>query len=500
MGYLAITIWTIIIGFLLLCLLFLLGVAFEFLLPSKYDHDRDLAEAKEALKDLHEIRADRRTRPVIIQILVLGDIGRSPRMQYHARSIAKHGGIVYLVGYLESPLHPNLVGNPRVILCPLTPFPGVFRSIPFMVAGPLKVIWQACTAGHALLYRTPACKFLLVQNPPTIPTLAVTMLVSVLRRTWTVIDWHNYGWSILAGTKGANHPFVKLAKAHESMAGASESLFHITVTEAMKKDLQRAPYNIPERLIFTLHDRPADLFQPTLLQPGEGTPEDEARAKKQFLERIPVLRHYAPGICDGSVKLIVSSTSWTPDEDFSLLLDALVTYAEDPDHPPTIAVITGKGPQKAHYEALISDLDHGGRLPGVTVLTLWLASLEDYGRLLACADLGVCLHKSSSGVDLPMKVVDMFGAGLPVVAYSGYESFGELVREGFNGCGFETSDELAATLLRLLGQGGGVHELARLKQGALEESRRRWDSEWDSVLGPNFGLTKRRAGRRAGGL
>lgn len=34
-----------------------------------------------------------------VQILVLGDLGRSPRMQYHAQSFLKHGAQVQLIGY-----------------------------------------------------------------------------------------------------------------------------------------------------------------------------------------------------------------------------------------------------------------------------------------------------------------------------------------------------------------------------------------------------------------
>ena len=44
---------------------------------------------------------DERSRgPPRYQVLVLGDIGRSPRMQYHALSMGKHGKVVDLVGYL----------------------------------------------------------------------------------------------------------------------------------------------------------------------------------------------------------------------------------------------------------------------------------------------------------------------------------------------------------------------------------------------------------------
>lgn len=42
------------------------------------------------------------------QVLVLGDIGRSPRMQYHALSIARGGGQVDIIGYCGNLCHSYL--------------------------------------------------------------------------------------------------------------------------------------------------------------------------------------------------------------------------------------------------------------------------------------------------------------------------------------------------------------------------------------------------------
>lgn len=244
----------------------------------------------------------------------------------------------------------------------------------------------------------------------------------------------------------------------------------------MAKQLKNQPYNVRSP-IFTLHDRPAAIFQPIA----------SSQARKEFLQRLPETSREAQNIMAGRTRLLVSSTSWTPDEDFNLLLEALCLYSTSPKSlPPILAIITGKGPQKQMYLDRTATLTKKGKLPNVTILSAWL-STEDYATLLACADLGVCLHMSSSGVDLPMKVVDMFGAGLPVVGYGEYESWGELVREGVNGRGFVKSQDLAAVLRELFGDSEGK-ELAILRKGAVQEGKRRWDEEWDSVAGRLLGL------------
>jgi beta-1,4-mannosyltransferase len=64
--------------------------------------------------------------------------------------------------------------------------------------------------------------------------------------------------------------------------------------------------------------------------------------------------------------------------------------------------------------------------------------IDDYPKIVAASDLGICLHYSSSGLDLPMKVVDMFSARLPCLAYN-YLCINELVEKDVNGDVFENS-------------------------------------------------------------
>ena len=306
------------------------------------------------------------------------------------------------------------------------------------------------------------------QNPPSIPTLLIAILVCFLRNTRLIVDWHNYGWSILAGTRGLKHPFVRISKIYEILLGRLGPTISFTVTNAMKEQLKSEPYNF--KRLLAVHDRPAAIFQPI----------SSKQARREFLDRLPETSRAADAIMEGKTRLLVSSTSWTPDEDFSILLEALCSYSTSAKSlPPILAIITGKGPEKEMYLDRINTLVASAKLKNVTISTAWLA-MEDYATLLACADLGVCLHMSSSGVDLPMKVVDMFGAGLPVVGYGNYASWSELVVDGVNGRSFKSSQGLALALENLFGEIGGI-ELAILRKGAIKEGSRRWDDEWDCV-------------------
>lgn len=401
-----------------------------------------------------------------VAVLALGDIGRSPRMQYHAASLSKAGFKVQIIGYKGTQPHKSLLEDQNIQYQFIPEVPDFLNRGPrwlFPFSGPLKVLHQFFFLFVILGYAIDPPAYMLVQNPPSIPTLVLAQFICYLRNTRLVIDWHNLGYSILALKMGQSHIMVSAYKLCERLFGR-HAYAHLTVTEAMKLFIEEK-FKVTG-IVTTLHDRPPVHFQSA-----------NSATRLDSLKSLPETKDFDAR----TDKLLVSSTSWTADEDFQILLDALQAYdAESSSKPRILAIITGKGPQKQYYMDLISKLS----MKSVTIRCAWL-SAEDYPRLLAAADLGVSLHTSSSGLDLPMKVVDMFGCALPVLAVR-FSCIHELVREGTNGRTFEDAEDLAQCLVGLFVDEEGIEHLESLKEGAKQESKRRWDDEWNSKAKPLF--------------
>lgn len=340
-------------------------------------------------------------------VLVLGDFGRSPRMQYHTLSIANTGRRVDVIAYSGAKPVDAVACNAAVRIWAVREPPALPKGLPrpmFLLYAPVKVLFQLVQLATLLLLAVPRPSHILVQNPPSIPTLQVVWFAALMRGSRFVVDWHNYGYSILALGVGKAHWLVKLAEWLERVFGAMATR-HLCVTRAMQRDL-RDNWGITAEV---LHDRPPPMFEPT-----------PRAARHELFSRLDGFRTPfgstavpAGGTLftgpDGALRpdrpaLIVSSTSWTPDEDFAILLHALDLIEARCNSggsrlPDVVCAITGKGPLRAHYEHEVARRGY----KHVRVVTLWLA-IEDYPRLLGAADIGVSLHTSSSGLDLPMKV------------------------------------------------------------------------------------------------
>nr|XP_022908371.1 chitobiosyldiphosphodolichol beta-mannosyltransferase [Onthophagus taurus] len=375
-----------------------------------------------------------------ICVVVLGDIGRSPRMQYHSESFAEQGDIVDIVCYRETLPKSTLIAQPLVSFHYLAPYPTLM--LPKFLNYVFKTLWQAINLLFVLLI-TRKPDIVLVQNPPAVPALLVCWVFSLICGAKYVIDWHNYAYSIMALNVGKNNVLVKVTKKIEEFIGRRAT--NLCVTKEMKKDLME---NWGIRAT-TLYDRPSDVFHSITLEEKHsllkklsskyeclGSPSEDETVISNLEDNKVILKENRPGI-------IISSTSWTEDEDFSILLKALINYEnhikEDniKQLPNLICIITGKGPLKSYYLNKINQLE----LKHIKIITPWLEA-EDYPKIIASADLGVSLHTSSSGLDLPMKVVDMFGCGIPVCAYD-FKSLYELVKHEENGFVFKDAEELS---------------------------------------------------------
>jgi beta-1,4-mannosyltransferase len=328
-----------------------------------------------------------------------------------------------------------------------------------------------------------------------------------------VIDWHNLGYTMFE-LPDPQTPFVrkamqlslrKVVKVYEhTMSSLADA--HLCVTGAMEGWLGEN-FGVHGKYLRVLYDKPPLLFCPTTVQEqhelfkrlnleeNEGISQWLSEMKQQqqsqlecnegtlFTQSITKNgKTSSVTLRDDRPALLVSSTSWTPDEDFSILLEALdklQILLDEAQHnnsnfQKVLVLVTGKGPQKAEYLPL---LDHFNKTHvSIKIYTLWLEAV-DYPKLLGCATLGISLHTSTSGLDLPMKVLDMFGCQVPVCAV-GFDCLSELVKDRVNGRIFQNADELSEQLLELL-DGYPINQGELQKYQTHIRGMTRWKENWE---------------------
>jgi beta-1,4-mannosyltransferase len=394
-------------------------------------------------------------------VIVLGDLGRSPRMQYHAASLAGAGSDVDLIGLEGADVIPAVRSNPCIAVHRLTDRAfagrsegGVRRFVYSSLARGIGQAWRL----FRVLMRIPKPDVMLVQNPPAFPTLFVTWVASRLRGARFVIDWHNLSHTIAAVKVGEHHRAVK-AIARSERRWAKRASAHLAVSSALADWLARH-YKVKAAV---LYDRPGSAFSRTAAD-AASTLWAKLANDHRLGARVP---------------LVVCPTSWTPDEDFDLLLEALErTERQLRIRTASLAVIlTGRGALRESFEARAARRG----FTAITLRTIWLDP-ADYPTLVGMADLGLCLHQSSSGLDLPMKLADLYGAGVPAAVYDYAPVLGEVMTAGQHGVTFRDPGDLANVLVTVATRSVTTDTLlGRSRIWLAGRSPERWDAEWDRV-------------------
>lgn len=370
-----------------------------------------------------------------VAVVVMGDIARSPRMLNHARELAANGFEPVLIGYRGREFEPP-AGARVAVLDGGRSAPRERSALLFAITGGLRMSRLFFALLGALLKEKPGA--ILVQNPPSFPTLAAAILAGKWLRAKVIIDWHNYGFSLLALRLGERHWLVRLARWYEFRAGRGSDA-HLCVSGAMRADL--LSHGIAAEV---LYDRPL------------------------------VLRPHSADAALSSRMVAVCPAGWTADEDIELLLAALRLLQDS----AITVYITGEGVKRKELEAELQAL----RASGVLVDTSFLPENE-YWNLIDRADLGLSLHRSSSGLDLAMKVVDLFSASVPVCALDYSGSIAEQIEEGVTGFLFHTAQDLAKLLTQIA---GAPETLAPMRRAVRERGCDLWHGEWARVALPEL--------------
>ena len=429
------------------------------------------------------------TNPFNVAVLVVGDLNRSPRMLNHCISLTDSFpqiNEVSLIGYNGGDIRSDISTNKKIkqyYICQgINKFLRKLPKFLFIFVALIKIITQIFSLSW-ILFRIPKFRFLILQNPPGIPSMLICWIICKIRGSKFIIDWHNYGYTIL---KVNNRPkfLVNLACRYEKYFGKKSDV-NFCVSQAEKRDLKKE-FGIDA---VCLPDRPVKgLFK--FLNESEAN----ELYKKYPNELSSLIDCHLPEKKDNKPIVMISSTSWTPDEDFSILLDSFIKTEEmilesiedkgqknlmnvDKEKiKKVLFLITGRGPLRDSFMKKVSE----AKLKYFDVKSIWLES-DDYPKLLSLVDLGVSLHYSSSGIDLPMKVVDMFSGCLPVASIY-YDTIVELVEENKNGFLFKDDKELCKILKNVIieySMTGKCEKIDKYRENLHKDlDKNDWVSQW----------------------
>jgi beta-1,4-mannosyltransferase len=387
-------------------------------------------------------------------------------MQYHALALAVNEGEVDLVGLEGAPLHAALTAEPRIRSHRLSD--KLFRSR--ASRGRARFVWMSAARASmqasallSMLLRLPKPDVILVQNPPALPTLAAAWAAARIRGARLVIDWHNLSHTMLAVRLGEEHRAVRALKRSERR-WARRADAHLAVSKSLA-DWLRREWQITATV---LYDRPTAMFAKPSLEAANELWQRLSRELNLGVRRIPV---------------VVAPTSWTLDEDFDLLLEALEraerTLAtrlgpSDGSTPDLAVLLTGRGDMRADFERRVARRG----FKRLAVRTVWLEP-ADYPTLIGMADAGLCLHQSSSGLDLPMKLADFRGAGVPVCAFDYAPVLSEVLTPGHEGVTFHEPGQLASVLLALATADlSTTPAFAAARAWLAGNPAERWEAQW----------------------
>ncbi|CAA2960645.1 UDP-glycosyltransferase TURAN-like isoform X3 [Olea europaea subsp. europaea] len=156
-----------------------------------------------------------------------------------------------------------------------------------------------------------------LQNPPSVPTLVGVKWASWSRHSTFIVDWHNFGYTLLALSLGRSSLFVSLYRWIEKQYG---KMAHgsLCVTRAMQHELAEN-WGIKATV---LYDQPPEFFRPASLE------------EKHNVRKGPEKEKYEQKIRKLNLKRVAFRTMWLSTEDYPLLLGFVRLGKQEPDFTP----------------------------------------------------------------------------------------------------------------------------------------------------------------------